>query len=86
MNKILVTGGCGYIGGHTIVDLINNGFEVISVDDLSRGSLIMLHGIEKVVGKPVKNYKVNLCNLDDTETIFNENPEIVGIIHFSAYK
>lgn len=86
MNKILVTGGCGYIGGHTIVDLIQNGFEVISVDNLSRGSLQMLHGIEKVVGKPVKNYKVDLSNWDDTEAVFIENPDIVGIIHFAAYK
>jgi UDP-glucose 4-epimerase len=86
MKKILVTGGCGYIGAHTIVDLIENGFEVISVDDLSRGSLRMIQGIEKIVGKPVKNYKVNLCDSDDTETIFIENPEIVGIIHFAAFK
>jgi UDP-glucose 4-epimerase len=48
MKKILVTGGCGYIGGHTIVDLIQNGFDVISVDDLSRGSLKMLKGIEQI--------------------------------------
>jgi len=86
MDKILVTGGCGYIGGHTIVDLIQNGFDVISVDNLSRGSLKMLEGIEKIVGRPIKNYKVDLCNLDDTEAIFLENPDIVGIIHFAAYK
>ena len=86
MNKILVTGGCGYIGGHTIVDLIQNGFEVISVDDLSRGSLKMLEGIEKITGKKVKNYKVDLCNLDDTEAIFLENTDIVGVIHFAAFK
>jgi len=86
MNKILVTGGCGYIGGHTIIDLIENGFDVISVDDLSRGSLDMLKGIEKVVGRPIKNYKVNLCDLDDTEAIFLEHPDIVGIIHFAAFK
>lgn len=86
MKKILVTGGCGYIGGHTIVDLIDNGFEVISVDDLSRGSLRMLHGIEKIVRKPVKNYRVNLCDLEDTQAIFMENPDIVGIVHFAAYK
>ena len=86
MNKILVTGGCGYIGGHTIVDLIDNGFEVISVDDLSKGSLRMIHGVEKIVRKPVKNYRVDLCNLEDTEAIFIENPDIVGIIHFAAYK
>lgn len=86
MNKILVTGGCGYIGGHTIVDLIQNGFEVISVDNLSKGSLKMLEGIEKVTGVKVKNYKVDLCDLDDTEAIFLENPDIVGIIHFAAFK
>ena len=84
--KILVTGGCGYIGGHTIVDLIQNGFEVISADNMSRGSAKMLAGIEKIVGKPVKNYKVDLCNLDDTEAIFLENPDIAGVIHFAAYK
>ena len=86
MKKILVTGGCGYIGAHTIVDLINNGFEVISVDDLSRGSLRMLKGIEKITGKKIKNYKVNLCDMDDTEAIFIENPDIEGIVHFAAYK
>ncbi len=86
MKKILVTGGCGYIGGHTIIDLVENGFEVISVDDLSRGSLKMIHGVEKILGKTIKNYKVNLCNLDDTEAIFLENPDIVGIIHFAAFK
>ena len=84
--KILVTGGCGYIGGHTIVDLIENGFEVISVDDLSRGTTNMMKGIEKAVGKPVKNYKVDLSNLDDTEAIFMENPDIAGVIHFAAFK
>lgn len=86
MSKILVTGGCGYIGGHTIVDLIEHGFEVISIDDLSRGSLRMLQGIEKVTGKTIKNYKVNLCDLEDTEAVFIENPDIVGIIHFAAFK
>lgn len=84
--KILVTGGCGYIGGHTIVDLIQNGFEVISADNMSRGSAKMLAGIEKIVGKPIKNYKVDLCNIDDTEAIFLENPDIAGVIHFAAYK
>jgi UDP-glucose 4-epimerase len=86
MKKILVTGGAGYIGGHTIVDLITNGFDVISIDNLSNGSLRMIHGIEKIVRKPVKNYKVDLCNLEDTEAIFIENPDIAGIIHFAAFK
>lgn len=81
-----MTGGCGYIGGHTIVDLIENGFDVISIDDLSRGSLRMLEGIKAITGKEVKNYRVNLCDLEDTETVFIENPDITGIIHFAAYK
>lgn len=84
--KILVTGGCGYIGGHTIVDLVNNGFDVLSVDDLSRGSLRMLAGVETILGKEIKNYKVDLTNLDDTQAIFIENPDIVGVIHFAAFK
>ena len=86
MSKILVTGGCGYIGGHTIVDLVENGYDVISIDDLSRGSLRMLEGIEKITGKKIKNYRVNLCNLEDTEAVFIENPDISGIIHFAAFK
>lgn len=86
MNKILVTGGCGYIGGHTIVDLVANGFDVISIDDLSRGSLRMLEGVRKITGKEIKNYKVDLCNLEDTEAVFIENPDIAGIIHFAAFK
>lgn len=85
-NKILVSGGCGYIGGHTLVDLIQNGFEVISVDNLSRGNLKMIQGVERIVGRPVKNYKVDLCNREDTGALFVEIPDLVGIIHFAAYK
>ncbi len=86
MKKILVTGGCGYIGAHTIVDLIENGFEVISADNNSRSSESILDSIEKITGKLVKNYKVDLCIYDDTVAIFQENPGITGIIHFAAYK
>lgn len=86
MSKILVTGGCGYIGSHTIVDLIENGYEVISVDNNSRSSANVLLGIEQITNVKVKNYKVDLCNFDDTFAIFQENKDIVGIIHFAAYK
>jgi len=86
MKKILVTGGCGYIGSHTIVDLVENGFEVISVDNNSRSTPRILEGIEKITGKKIKNYKVDLCNYDDTFAIFQENEDISGIIHFAAYK
>lgn len=86
MAKILVTGGCGYIGSHTIVDLIENGYDVISVDNNSRSDASILDGVERITGKKVKNYKVDLCNFDDTHAIFQENTDIDGIIHFAAYK
>jgi len=86
MAKILVTGGCGYIGSHTIVDLIENGFDVISVDNNSRSNPGILEGVEKITGKKIKNYRVDLCNFDDTFAIFQENTNIEGIIHFAAYK
>lgn len=86
MNKILVTGGCGYIGAHTIADLIENGFEVISIDDNSRSTRFLLDGIEKLTGKKVKNYKVDLKDYNDTRAVFQENEDITGIIHFAAYK
>src|SRR5919199_2525668 len=86
MAKILVTGGCGYIGSHTVVDLIQNGYDVISVDDNSRSNPGILKGVERITSKQVKNYKVDLCNFDDTFAIFQENEDIKGIIHFAAYK
>ncbi len=86
MKKILVTGGCGYIGSHTIVDLIDNGFEVVSIDNLSRGFQQTLNGVGAIVGKPVKNYTVDLCHLEDVRAVFEENQDIAGIIHFAAYK
>ena len=86
MAKILVTGGCGYIGSHTIVDLVENGFDVISVDNNSRSNPTIFNGVEKILNKKIKNYKVDLCNFDDTFAIFQENEDIEGIIHFAAYK
>jgi UDP-glucose 4-epimerase len=86
MKKILVTGGCGYIGVHTIVDLIQNGFEVISVDNNSRSTTAILQNAETITGKKIKNYIVDLCDLEATRNIFKENNSIEGIIHFAAYK
>ena len=86
MAKILVTGGCGYIGSHTIVDLLANGFDVISIDNHARSSNYAIAAIEKISGTRIKNYEVDLKNFDDTLAVFQENPDIAGIIHFAAYK
>ncbi len=86
MHKVLVTGGCGYIGSHTVVDLIDSGFEVISIDNLSNSDEKVLTGIQKITGKRVKNYRVDLCDAKKTRKVFEQNPGIVGIIHFAALK
>jgi len=86
MSKILVTGGCGFIGSHTIVDLIENGFEIISVDNNSNSSLDVLNGIEQITQKKIINYTYDLKNFSDTEQLFIQHPDIIGIIHFAAFK
>jgi len=86
MKKIVVTGGCGYIGVHTIVDLVQNGFEVISVDNNSRSNAGILKNAESITGKKIPNYVVDLCDYEATRSIFIENNNIEGIIHFAAYK
>ena len=86
MAKILVTGGAGYIGSHTIVDLVQNGFDVISVDNFCRSSKNVFEGIQKITDEKIKNYNIDLTNFQDTKDIFIENPDINGVIHFAAYK
>ncbi len=86
MKKIVVTGGCGYIGSHTIVNLVQNGYEVISIDNNSKSDPAILDGVEKILGKKIKNYVTDLCDLAATQAIFEENKGIAGIIHFAAYK
>lgn len=86
MAKILVTGGCGYIGSHTIVDLVEHGHEVISIDNLSRGHVELLEGVNEILGKEIKNYNIDLYSLEDIRAVFEENKDIEGVIHFAAYK
>ncbi|MFT4759761.1 MAG: UDP-glucose 4-epimerase [Paraglaciecola sp.] len=86
MKKVLVTGGCGFIGSHTIVDLIDNGFEAISIDNLSNADESALEGIAKITGKSVQNYAIDLCDLEATRKVFQEHTDLVGIIHFAALK
>ncbi len=84
--KILVTGGCGYIGAHTIVDLVANGFEIVSIDNLSNSRIEMLQGVAKIVGKEVKNYPIDICDKLALFSVFDAESNIVGVIHFAAYK
>ncbi len=83
--NILVTGGTGYIGSHTLVDLMDHGFNVIAVDNQSNSDLSVLESIKEITGKEVKNYSIDLCDKEKTRTIFQEN-EIHGVIHFAAFK
>jgi UDP-glucose 4-epimerase len=82
---ILVTGGCGYIGSHTILDLLENGYDVVSIDNNSRSTTRLLDGVKKIAGREVINYNIDLCNLEDTRKIFQQH-KIDGIIHFAAFK
>ncbi len=85
MDTILVTGGCGYIGAHTIVDLVEHGYEVVCVDNNSRSSKQILEGVQKITGHPIINYQTDLCDYNATCELF-EKHEVNGIIHFAAFK
>ncbi|MBK9938151.1 MAG: UDP-glucose 4-epimerase GalE [Chitinophagaceae bacterium] len=82
---ILVTGGCGYIGSHTVVDLIENGYEVIIVDNNSRSGNQLLDGAKKITGKEITHFKTDVCNEEEVRNIFRQH-KIDGIIHFAAFK
>ena len=83
--KILVTGGLGYIGSHTVVELINNGFEVVIIDDLSNSYESVIDNIEKITGLRPKFYEFDLKNSVKTMQCFKDN-KFDGIIHFAASK
>lgn len=84
--KILVTGGAGYIGSHTVVELQSAGYEVVIVDDLSNSGVEVLENISKITGvKPVFE-QFNLADVQKTDDFFNRNRDIKAIIHFAASK
>ena len=83
--KILVTGGAGYIGSHTCVELLDAGYEVAVVDNLSNSCEESLKRVEKITGKTFKFYKEDLCDLDAVEKIFNDD-KFDAVIHFAGLK
>ena len=83
---ILVTGGTGFIGSHTSVELINAGYDVVIVDNLSNSNIKVLDGIEKITNVRPAFEQVDLQDKEATEGVFKKYPKISGIIHFAASK
>lgn len=83
---ILVTGGTGYIGSHTTVELINAGYRVVSIDNLSNSDAKVLDGIEAITGVRPTFYEADCNDEAAIERVFSENPDIAGVIHFAASK
>ena len=86
MKKILVTGGLGYIGSHTVVELQNSGYQVIIVDNLSNSSIDVLEGITNITKNPPTFERLDLRFKADVSDFFKRNQDIEGIIHFAASK
>jgi UDP-glucose 4-epimerase len=84
--KILVTGGTGYIGSHTAVELIDAGFEVLIVDDLSNSSIDVVDSIETITGVRPGFEKVNLRDREKTRALLDDNKDVDAVIHFAAFK
>lgn len=85
--QILITGAAGYIGSHTIIEIIQNtDWELIGIDNYSNSTEATYDRIETITGEKIKHYNVDLKDLSATEKVFNENPNISGIIHFAAFK
>ena len=85
MKKILVTGGAGYIGSHTCVELLNEGREIVVVDNFSNSKMESLNRVKQITGKDFMVYNSDVCDKDSLERIFNEQ-DIESVIHFAGYK
>ncbi|MDE6673126.1 MAG: UDP-glucose 4-epimerase GalE [Ruminococcus sp.] len=85
MSKILVTGGTGFIGSHTCVELLSNGYEIVIVDNLSNSKEAAVGRIEKITGKKVTFYNVDVCDYDALSGVFREN-DIEAVVHFAGLK
>ncbi len=86
MARILVTGGTGYIGSHTVVELQQSGYEVIIVDNLSNSNLHVLNGIEAITGIRPDFENIDCMDFANMDRLFEKYPDIEGVIHFAASK
>lgn len=86
MSKILVTGGTGYIGSHTVVELHNAGYKVVLVDDLSNSSIKILDQLEKIIGFKPEFHQFDLCDEQKVKEFVASQSDITGVIHFAASK
>ncbi len=84
--KVLVTGGAGYIGAHTLVELFASGYSPVVVDDLSRSSLRLVEGVKKITGESFPFYQINCADKEQLHNVFAEHLDISGVIHFAAFK
>ena len=85
-NKVIVTGGTGYIGSHTAVELIADGFDVVIIDNLYNSDITVLDGIQAITGIKPKFYNCDICDRNKLNEIFTGEGKIDAIIHFAAYK
>lgn len=86
MTKILVTGGTGYIGSHTVVELHHAGYTPVIIDNLSNSNIQMLEQVEKIIGIKPEFHEFDLCDEAKVKEFVANNPDISGIIHFAASK
>jgi UDP-glucose 4-epimerase len=86
MKKILVTGGAGYIGSHTVVELAQAGYEPIIIDDFSNSKESVLAGLRDILGRDVTCHHVDCGNVDALRQVFKQEGDIEGVIHFAAFK
>lgn len=84
--SVLVTGGAGYIGSHTVVELLNRGEKIIIVDNFSNSKPEMLDKIKEIAKKDFKFYEVDLLDREKLDKVFEENPDIDSVIHFAGLK
>lgn len=84
--KILVTGGCGYIGSHTLIELLASGYEAVVVDNLSNSNIEALRRVEEIAGKNVPFYQVDIREEDKLSAVFDGEGPFDGVIHFAAMK